>query len=155
MALTAERHVHVGASDHALALLGGSAERERGVLLAEFADGRQLLDLLAQGNQLVDCLPGAAVKCALQRRDDHDLPRVGCLFRKLHQVAEKLALVNADDIELHPRVAQLRQILNGNRFPELPAVGGDHVGFTVAGVGGELDLEDFLASDFVLLNAAQ
>ena len=56
VAVSAERHVHAVASNHVLAedvfvpLLSAS-EREAGVLLAEFADGLEFLDLLTFGNE--------------------------------------------------------------------------------------------------------
>ena len=52
MALSAQRHVHVLATDHRLAVLAGSAERETCVLLAELADGAELLYLLALRDQV-------------------------------------------------------------------------------------------------------
>ena len=51
MALPAQRHVHVLAPDHVLVVLAGRAEREAGVLLAELADGGQLGDFFALGDQ--------------------------------------------------------------------------------------------------------
>ena len=57
--VSAERHVHAVAANHVLAedifiSLGRAPEREAGVLLAELADGLQLLDLLAFGNECYD-----------------------------------------------------------------------------------------------------
>ena len=72
MALAAQRHVHVFSSNHRLAVLAGSAEREACVLLAELADGRQFLYLLALGDEAEDCGEGATQESALQRRDDDD-----------------------------------------------------------------------------------
>ena len=47
MALSAEGHVHIFASNHNVTFFAGCAEGERSVLLAEFADGSQLFNLLA------------------------------------------------------------------------------------------------------------
>lgn len=40
MAISAEGHVHVFASNHVLAVLAGRAESEASVLLAQLANGR-------------------------------------------------------------------------------------------------------------------
>jgi len=54
VALSTQRHVHICTANHVLAVLAGSAERERSVLLAQLADSRQFLNFLALGNQVED-----------------------------------------------------------------------------------------------------
>ena len=49
MAITAEWHVHVLATNHGLAVLACSAEGETRVLLAKLADGCELLYLFTFG----------------------------------------------------------------------------------------------------------
>jgi len=54
MALPTERHVHVSATNQRYAVRWGCPKREACVLLAQLADGAELLDLLALGNQSDD-----------------------------------------------------------------------------------------------------
>ena len=66
MTLTAEGHVHVLSANHHVAVLAGCSERIAGVLLAELADGGQLLDLLTFGNQLQYAWEGTTHEGSLQ-----------------------------------------------------------------------------------------
>jgi hypothetical protein len=91
-----------------MAVLAGRAECETGVLLAEFADGCQFLDFLALGNQVKNLWEGSTEESTLQGGDNHDFAQVGRFLRKLNDVTEKLALVNTDNVELLPLVAEFR-----------------------------------------------
>ena len=66
MALTAERHVHILSTNHHVAVLAGRSERVAGVLLAELADGSQLLNLLTLGDQLEYAWEGTTHEGSLQ-----------------------------------------------------------------------------------------
>jgi hypothetical protein len=66
MTISAQRHVHVRAPDHAMAVFARSSERERSVVLAQLANGAQLSYFLAQGNQLGDVWPWATQKGPLK-----------------------------------------------------------------------------------------
>lgn len=80
VALPTEGHVHVGAANQRVALLGSGPKREAGILLAKLADSRQLLYLLALGNQGDDVGKCAAQEGALKGRDDDYLLFVGRHF---------------------------------------------------------------------------
>lgn len=60
MALSAERHVHVFATDHHLTVLACRAERKTCVLLTQLADSSQLLDLLTLWDEAQDVWEGTA-----------------------------------------------------------------------------------------------
>ena len=66
MALTAERHVHILSTNHHVAVLAGRSECVAGVLLAELADGSQLLNLLTLGDQLEYAWEGTTHEGSLQ-----------------------------------------------------------------------------------------
>ena len=60
MTLSAERHVHILSTNHRLAVLAGRSESEAGVLLAQLADGGQLLDLFTLWDQLENVGEGSS-----------------------------------------------------------------------------------------------
>ena len=108
MALSTQRHVHVLATDHHLAVLARRAESETRVLLAQLADGRQLLYLLALGNQGQNVGESSAEEGALEARNDDDLASISGLLTKLNDVGEELTLIDTNDIVGHPGIIQLR-----------------------------------------------
>ena len=113
VALSAEGHVHILAPDHILIVFAGRAERVTRVLLAELADGGEFLDLFALGNQGQNVWEGAPEEGPLQARDHDNLAIVRSLLRKLDYIGKELALVNADNVEIFPLVAQLGQSIDG------------------------------------------
>jgi len=60
VALTADGHVFISASDEAVVRFISRPEREGRALLAQLADGGQLLDLLALGDEVDDDVERAA-----------------------------------------------------------------------------------------------
>ena len=155
MALATEGHVHVFAADHGLAVFAGGAESEAGTLFAQFADGRQLLDLLALRNQLDDLREGAAQESALQRRNNHHFPVAGRPLGKLNNVIEELALVNANNVVGAPLVTQVCKQRDGHGSLLLAGVGADCEVCAVALVRLEFDSEDAFARNFMLVAAAE
>lgn len=86
IAFTAERHVHVGTANKLLRRPLAGAERVVGVRRANLADGRQLLDLLAERNQLQDVLPAFLLVCAIERRQNDNLASVRCRLGKFNNL---------------------------------------------------------------------
>jgi len=66
VALPAQGHVHILTSDHVRVFLTGRAEGKTGVLLAELADGGELLDLFAFGDEGDDVGEGSSEEGTLQ-----------------------------------------------------------------------------------------
>jgi len=62
----AQWHIQIGAPNHLLALHRCRPEREARRVLTQFANRRQLLDLLAQRHQISDIGPGPPMKGPLQ-----------------------------------------------------------------------------------------
>lgn len=80
MALSAYWHVHLGSSNQHIMRTGTMSEREVGHVVAHLADGRQLLDLLAERDQVGDVFEAGAEEGGVERGDDHHFPGVGSFF---------------------------------------------------------------------------
>jgi len=122
-----------------MAVFAGSSERERSVFLAQLANCAQLLNFLAQGNQLSNVWPGASQKGALKCRDNYDFSIVSSLFRKLNDVGEELPLVDANNVVAHPIIAEISESLQGNCACLLASVGSYHEILAVAVVSSKLN----------------
>lgn len=139
MALPAQWHVHILAPDQVLVVLAGRAECKTGILLAELANGCRFSDLLTLGNQGQDVWEGTAMEGTLQARNHDNLAKVRCLLRKLDYVREKLAFINANDIEVLPLVTQVLKLVNRGRWLLLATMGRDSKVATIAEIGGKFD----------------
>ena len=124
MARAARGGVHVGAGDELHRLVRGAhALRERGVVAAAVrADGGQLVHGLGEGHEGEDVAEGSPAEIRVERGDDDGFPERGPLFAKLGDVAEELALVDADDVVGVDDVVHLRERARGERGERLAVV---------------------------------
>lgn len=155
VALATERHVHVSATNHGRATLRCGSKRKAGVLLAQLADGRQFLDLLAFGDQSQYVLEATAQEGSLKGSDDHDFLLIGSHLSELDNVSEELTLVDTDDIKLAPGVPEV--VDKAGRWDGLffDAVVRRNRLSVVSVVCTELDLQYFFACDFVFAASTQ
>lgn len=108
----------------------------------------QFLDFLALWNKVQNVVERTAQKCSLQTRDDYEFTGICGFFREVHDIGEKLPLIDSDHIELHPRVEELGEESDSDCFVSHAAVGNDFSfprSILVALISDELYPHDFLA----------
>lgn len=135
MAFATDGHVFISSSEEALVFFIGGTEGEAGALFAQLADGGQLLDFLAFGDELYDRLERPSQESTAQGADDHDLAIVGAFLGKLDYVGEELALVNANHIIVLPDVAKVAKFEHGGGSSLLALMGNDLTLLTVTLIG--------------------
>jgi hypothetical protein len=86
IAFTAQGHIAVGTADELLGRALARAEGIVGVRRADFADGRQLLDLFAQRYQFEDVLPAFLLVRAIESRHNDDLTGVRSCFGEINDL---------------------------------------------------------------------
>ena len=154
--IATQRHVHVLTSDHCLAIFARRAERETRVMFAKLANGLQLLNLFAFGDQVQDRGERASQKGTLKRGNYHDFAFVCGFFWKFYQIGKELALINANNVKLFPNVAKFHKFGASDRFGFLLIVRrDDKLVRPISQVGLELDFEDSFARDFMLATPSQ
>ena len=155
MALSAKWHVHILTSNHVCVVFAGCAESETRILFAQLADSGQFLDLLALRDEGENTWERTSEEGSLQAGDHDNLAMVGSLLSKLDYIGEELALVNSDHVVGHPLVAELSECIDGCGWLLLTRMSANLEISTISEIGRKLDSEDLLASDVVLVAAAQ
>lgn len=114
--LAADWHVQVFAPNQLDIIINTSAQREWSLVVTDFANRVQLLNLLAFGHQIKNVVEWLSERCASKNWHNHNFAAQSSILSKRNDVFKELSLVNANHIEVAPDFLELWKLINGNGF---------------------------------------
>ena len=84
MTISAQRHVHVHSTDHALYIFWCCPKSKTRLLLANLANSRELLNFFTLRYQIENCRECFSHECALKWRHDHNFSKASCRLCKTY-----------------------------------------------------------------------